>query len=173
LEVTKLLEYLQHIIETSNKLPMTGKVVVSKKEISDIVDQIICSLPDELKKARWVLAEKDRIVNDALKEAEMVRRKNEQTILNQIENHDVTKEAERRAEKIISSAQKTAEEIREGSRIYAENVLIELDKQVKAYNDAMLSNIKAEMEDFLKAYHQSITATSNNLKENIKEIKRM
>lgn len=173
MEVTKLLEYLQDILDTSGKVPMTGKVVVSKKEVSDIIDQVICSLPDELKKAQWVLNEKERIINDALKEAEIVREKNERLILQKIETHDVAKEAEIRAEKIIATAQKTATEIRNGSKIYAENVLTQLDRDFNECNDAMLSNIKLEMEKFFKSYQLKISNSSKNIKENIKELKNL
>lgn len=173
MEVSKLLEYLQDIIETSSKVPMTGKVIVSKKEVLDIVDQIFCSLPDELKKAQWILSEKDRIINDALKEAEIVRQKNSQSMLKEIENHNITKEAKIKADEIIASAQKTAKEIRIGSKEYAESVLNNLDKEVKQYNDAMLSNIKVQMEEFLKNYQQSVNDTSNNVRENMKEVKKI
>lgn len=173
MEVGKLLEYLQDIIETSGKLPMTGKVVVSKKEVLDIVDQIFCSLPDELKKSQWILSEKDRIINDALKEAEIIRQKNSQNMLREIENHNITKEAKIKADEIIASAQKTAKEIRLGSKEYAESILNNLDRQIKEYNDAMLNNIKAEMEQFLKSYQTTINSTSNNVRDNLKEIKKI
>lgn len=173
MEVGKLLEYLQDIIETSSKLPMTGKVVVSKKEMLDIIDQIFCSLPDELKKAQWILSEKDRIINDALKEAEIVRQKNSQNMLREIENHNITKEAKIKADEIIASAQKTAKEIRLGSKEYAENILNNLDREIKQYNGEMLTNIKAEMEQFLKNYQSTINSTSNNVRDNLKEIKKI
>ncbi len=44
----KLLEYLEEIIETSAKVPMTGKVMISKKEVLDILDKIANSLPGEV-----------------------------------------------------------------------------------------------------------------------------
>lgn len=51
MEIMKLLEYLQEIIETSHNLPVVGKIVVQKKEILDIIEQIIEYLPDEFKKS--------------------------------------------------------------------------------------------------------------------------
>lgn len=173
MEVSKLLEYLQDIVDTSSKVPMTGKVVVSKKEVMDIIDQIYCSLPDELKKAQWIMSEKDRIINDALKEAEIVRQKNSQNLLKEIENHSITKEAKVRADEIIATAQKTAKEIRLGSKEYAANILSNLDAEVKEYNEDMLTNIKTEMEKFLRNYQTTVNTTSNNIRENIKEIKKI
>lgn len=173
MNVMKLLEYLSDIIETSTKLPMTGKSVVNKKEVCEVINDIISALPDELKKAQWILSEKDRIINDALKEAEIIRQKNSQNMLREIENHNITKEAKIKADEIIASAQKTAKEIRLGSKEYAENILNNLDREIKQYNGEMLTNIKAEMEQFLKNYQSTINSTSNNVRDNLKEIKKI
>ena len=173
MNVIKLLEYLSDIIETSTKLPMTGKVVINKKEVSEIINDIISTLPDELKKAQWILDEKDRILSDALREADIIRRRNAQTIMKEIENHDITKDAKRNAEEIIASAQKTAKEIRMASRDYADDVLNNLDKETKEISDVMLSNIKSEMEKFLVSYQKKISFTRDIIKDNIKEVKKI
>ena len=58
MNVIELLEYLQEIVENSPKVPMTGKAMIDKKEIIEVIDQIINYLPDEFKKAQWVMNEK-------------------------------------------------------------------------------------------------------------------
>lgn len=66
--IIELLEYLGELIESSPKVPITGKAIVDKKEFLEVIDQIINTLPDQLKKAEWVMNEKDRILQDAQKE---------------------------------------------------------------------------------------------------------
>ena len=75
MDVIQLLEYLQEIIENAPKMPITGKVFIDKNEVLDIVDQIINYLPDEFKKAQWVLGEKERILNEANKEYDAIKKK--------------------------------------------------------------------------------------------------
>ncbi|AJA48156.1 hypothetical protein CPAST_c20860 [Clostridium pasteurianum DSM 525 = ATCC 6013] len=173
MNVMKLLEYLSDIIETSTKLPMTGKVVINKKEVDEVINDIISALPDELKKAEWIINEKDRILSDALKEADIIRRRNAQTIMKEIEKHDITREAKKNAEEIIASAQNTAKDIRIGSREYADNVLKELDNEIKELSDIMLSNIKVEMEKFLVSYQKKVKFKRDIIKENINEVKKI
>ncbi|MFT8314755.1 MAG: ATPase [Clostridium sp.] len=173
MNVMKLLEYLSDIIETSTKLPMTGKSVVNKKEVCEVINDIISALPDELKKAQWIINEKDRILSDALKEADIIRRRNAQTIMKEIEKHDITKEAKINAEEIITSAQNSAKNIEIASRDYANNLLQDLDREIKEINDAMLSNIKNEMEKFLINYQKKVNFTRDTVKENIKELKKI
>ena len=50
MDAIKLLEYLQEIMDTSARVPMTGKVMVNKKEIQEVLDKIVNCLPSELKR---------------------------------------------------------------------------------------------------------------------------
>jgi cell division septum initiation protein DivIVA len=173
MNIMKLLEYLQEIVDTSSKVPVTGKVLVNRKEVLNTLDEIIAELPDELKKAQWILNEKDRIISDALKEAEKVRQKNEHEIMKEIQSHNITKEARRQADKIIVEAEKTAREIKIASREYASQVLTELDKEVKESSQVMIANIKNEMEKFLEGYQEKVCDVGIVIKENTKELKKI
>ena len=75
LNVIELLEYLQDMVESSPKVPITGKTMIDKKEFNEVIDQIINYLPDQFKKAQWVMNEKDRILEEAQKEYEMLKKK--------------------------------------------------------------------------------------------------
>ncbi len=67
-QVIEILDYLRDIVEGASKVPITGKVVVDRKEVLELLDQVINCLPDEIKKAQWVLGEKERILAEARKE---------------------------------------------------------------------------------------------------------
>ena len=73
--IIELLEYLQDLVENSPKVPMSGKVMIDKKEIIEVVDQIINYLPDQFKKAEWVMNERERILDEAKKEYDSVRKR--------------------------------------------------------------------------------------------------
>jgi len=173
MNVIKLLEYLEDIVDTASKVPITGKVLVNKKEIINILDQIVAQLPDELKKAQWVVSEKDKIISDALKEAEKIRQKNVEQIMKDIQSHDISKEAKKQADKIIADAQKASREIQIGSREYASEVLADLDREVKESSQIMLANMKTEMENFLQGYQKKVCDVGIVIKENTKELKKI
>ncbi|MDD3223986.1 MAG: ATPase [Clostridium sp.] len=173
MDVLKLLEYLEEIIDTSSKVPVTGKILVNKKEVSKVIDEIVSSLPEQLKKAQWIIDEKDRILSEALKETEKMRQKNQNEILKEIQTHDITKEASREADKIIIEANKKAREIMLGSREYASDVLAGLDSEVDRRSQIMLSNIQNEMEKFLEGYKAKVQTSKDTIKENAKELKKI
>ncbi|AYD40028.1 ATPase [Clostridium fermenticellae] len=173
MDVIKLLEYLHEILETSAKVPMTGKVILDKNETLEIVEKIINYLPDELKKAQWIVEEKERILNESIQEAENLKKENLVFLRKQVENHDITKEATERADKIIESAKKNAKSITLGARDYADEILNELDREVTEKKKQLLLNLKSELQGFLVELDSSIKFKTDVIKQNIKELRDM
>lgn len=73
--IIELLEYLQDLVENSPKVPMSGKVMIDKREVVDVIDQIINYMPDQFKKAEWVMNERERILNEAKKSMILLEKK--------------------------------------------------------------------------------------------------
>jgi vacuolar-type H+-ATPase subunit H len=173
MEVIKLLEYLQEIFETSSKVPVTGKILVDKKEVMSIVDQILNYLPDEFKKAQWVVEEKERILGEAIDEASTMKKESIDMLKKQIENHDITKEAKVRAEEVIASAQRDAKSMRLGARDYADEILCQLEKEISEKGQAMVVNVKKQLEHFVVSLSEEVTTDLDTIRENIKELRGM
>ena len=70
MKTEKLLEDLETLIEASNRIPMTTKRMVEEDEIMRIVDSIQESLPLELDESRRIVADKDKILADAQRQAD-------------------------------------------------------------------------------------------------------
>ncbi|APM38754.1 ATPase [Clostridium kluyveri] len=173
MDVIKLLEYLQEIVDTSAKVPLSKKVMVNKSEVLEILDRVINCLPSELKKAQWIIEEKERILTEAVQEADDIKKQNLSLLRRQIENHDITKEANIRAEEIISSAQKNARAIRIGARDYADEMLSQLDSEISRKSSEMVASLKLELQEFLDSLEGSINLNTESIKDNIKQLRDM
>ncbi|WP_028991673.1 hypothetical protein [Thermoanaerobacter thermocopriae] len=130
LEVLNLLEELEDIIENSSSIPLSGKVLINKEEVLELIKQIRIKLPDEFKRAEWIKQERQRILLEAQQEAEMIIKEAEQKIKEMVSESEIVKKAEKTAAEIISTAQANAREIRLGSREYADELLAKIELQV-------------------------------------------
>jgi cell division septum initiation protein DivIVA len=173
MEVIKLLEYLQELLETSSKIPMTNKVVVKYDEFDEVLDKIINYLPDEFKKAQWICEEKERILKEASEHAESMKSESMDIIRKRINNHDYVKEAHIKAEEIVSSAQRNAKTIKYGARDYANEVVSGLQKEINVREIAMLNTIKKEFEEFIAVIEKDIEDTNKTINYNIEELRKM
>lgn len=171
--IVELLEYLQDMVENSAKVPITGKVVLDKKEVLDVIEQIVHYLPDQFKKAQWVVNERERILEEAGKELEEARKETSELMRKNVENHDYVREAKVKAQEIIAQAQREAKSIRLGARDYADELLCDVDKQLETRKEALMNALKTSVEGFAESLDTSLDGIGTTIKENIKELRSM
>lgn len=96
----------------------------------DIIDQMRVTIPDEIKKAQQLLAQRDRMLAQAQEEANrtlaLAREKGEQII----EQDVVVKAAKERADQILDQAEKDVESIKRDADVYALQTLADLEMEL-------------------------------------------
>lgn len=140
MDVLKLLDEIEDIIEGSSTIPFAGKVLVDKGELLEILREIRLKLPDEIKQAEWIKEERQRILAEAQNEADTMVEEVKIHIEEMIEQDEITKKAYERAEEITSRAQSNAKEIRIGAREYADELLKEVENNLKGVIDTIAKN---------------------------------
>jgi len=171
--IVELLEYLQDLVENSPKVPMSGKVMIDKREIVEVIDQIINYMPDQFKKAEWVMNERERILNEAKKEYDSVRKETMTMMRQNVENHDIVKEAKARAQEIIASAQRDAKAIRLGSRDYSDEILTQLDNEIEDQKIKLIKSLQDSFEAAAKEIDLNLSNACDVIKDNVKELRGM
>ena len=123
MEIFNLLETIEDMLENSKTLPFTSKAVLDKDELLVIIKEIRLKLPEELKQAKVIKEEHDRIIEKANEEAKEIVKEAENRIISMIDEHEITKKAYEQKNKIIENANDMAREISNGTKAYADNIL--------------------------------------------------
>lgn len=131
MDVLKLINEIEDIIEEGSSVPFSKKVMVDADEILDIIKEIRIRLPDEIKQASWIKEEKQRILAEAQKDADNLLNEAEYRLEELIDQEGISKAAKARAEEVIAKAQNNAKEIRLGALEYADSLLLETQEQLK------------------------------------------
>jgi len=131
MEIFTLLEKLEQLINNSKKIPLSDKCMLEQQEVLDIIKEIRLKLPDELKQAKWVKEERERILAEARKEAEDVVKEAENRIISMIDEHEITKQAYEQKNQIMATANENARQITKGAREYADTILQSLSGTVE------------------------------------------
>jgi len=135
MEIFTLLETLEDMLEKSRNVPFSSKCVLDKEEILDIIKEIRLKLPEELKQAKWVKEERQRILVEAQNEADEIIKEAENRIISMIDEHEITRKAYEKKLEIIEVANEMSREISKGTKDYA---------------DGLLSGIEVALKDALK-----------------------
>ncbi len=173
IELIRLVEILQDEIDQSSKVPFSSKVMVNQEILTDIINEIVQAVPEDFNTAQYVLAERDRILEDANSEYNRIKMEAEEIMHSQVNEHTIVRAAEDKARDIVSKAQSEAKNMRLAARDYAYSLLSDLEKELQLRSNDAMAAFKKDMEDFEAGYHQSIESTTQTVRENIQELANM
>lgn len=141
-KLNELLDELQDTIDNASNVPFSKKVAVDKEELLEIIKDIKIALPNQLKQAEWVNNEKQKILDEAQKEADSLIAKTQSFIDEKIKESEITKLAEENAAKIIQNARAAEETIKNGAKVYALENLNRIYSNIAKINEQIGKNIK-------------------------------
>ena len=173
MEVFDSLNCLKEIKKNSKKIPMSEMIIVNKYELLDALEMIKKSLPIELEEAKKVMEYKNTILIEANREAETLLKEAQEYVSNQVNSHEVTKQAESGAEELMNRARINARELRIGAREYSSNLLLELQAQLEMSQEKLIENLENDYNIFLKTIQQEYRESIGSIKGNMEELKKL
>lgn len=129
-DVLYLLDQLEEVLGAGSRVPLTSRTLVDEPEILDIIDQIRLSIPEEIKAAKRLTEERDRVMADAHAEADRILRDADAQVAERLGEHHLVRTAEARAADIQERALQQAADIRREADAYAHRVLTKLREQI-------------------------------------------
>ena len=130
IRVMTLLDDLEEILANASKVPFSEKAIVDSDEIRSIVDDIRLSMPKDIQQAKWVKDEQDRILNEARGEYDKVIIAAKKQAEYLVENDVIKKEAEKRADALISEAENHSRYIKLRSYEYVDKLLFDMQNDI-------------------------------------------
>ena len=109
---------------------MTNNVVVDQQAALGLIDELRVAVPEEVRAAKRINSEGERIIEKAQEEAERIVAKAQEQAAFLIDERGLTQQAEAESRRIIAEAEADAEEVRRGADEYAVNVLVGLEGDV-------------------------------------------
>lgn len=107
-----LLYDLRELIETARMMPMSASVLVNRDEALTLVEDVLASLPGELREARFLLKERDEYLDEARREAAALIEAARVQVERMVERTEIARAARRTAEEILASAEADARRLR-------------------------------------------------------------
>jgi dsDNA-specific endonuclease/ATPase MutS2 len=128
IDILYLVDRLENALNTGQRVPFTNKIMVDERECLDIVDQMRIVVPEEIKQARRVSQDRDRITGQAQEEAERILSRAHEQAEQLMDDQGLLDRAREREQEIVEEAEQQAQEIREQADQYAYQILDELNR---------------------------------------------
>jgi cell division septum initiation protein DivIVA len=127
MDIMALIDRIEEIVDSSKNVPFTSNKMVDPDGVYEIVDEIRAQFPDELKQARWIVKERQEMLEEAEKEANRVLEEARERAHAIASEQEVVRLAEQQAADLIDSARQAEREIRLGAEDYADEMLANLE----------------------------------------------
>jgi len=142
MDILHLVDRLEELFNESRSIPFTHSVVVDEDRMLDIIDQMRVSIPDEIKKAQQLLAQRDRILAQSQEEANRTLALARDKADDLIDKEALVSDAKRRADQIVEQARVEAENIKAGADNYAQESLENLERAMEQLQTQVRNGIQ-------------------------------
>ncbi len=127
MDIQHLVDRLEQALNDSYRVPLSAYLLVHEDRIFSIIDQLRVSVPEEVKRANRIEAEKDRILAQAHEEAERIRGLAKKEATELVQRDAILSTAQQRADNILERGRRDAEALRQDADAYVVEVLVKLE----------------------------------------------
>ena len=130
IDILHLVDRLETLLSKGWRLPFTSNVVIQEDAFLDIIDQMRISIPEEVKQARRVTAERERLLEQAQEEADRIVALAHEQAGSLADDHEIVKTAQAHADEVVARAQRSAEGVKSDADTYVMETLSSLEEQL-------------------------------------------
>ena len=109
MDVLHLIDRLEELVAEARRMPIGQGVVVDRRRILELVDQMRSAVPWEVKQAQEIVAEKEALLEEARREGEGIVARAEMDAQAKLDDTEIVKAAEREAKDISMRAEQRAQ----------------------------------------------------------------
>jgi len=143
MDILDVLNELEEIVEESTKVPLVGKILVDDELILDMVDHIRTALPEEMRQAKSIAQEREKILEDARQEAKRILGEAKEELSRMTGENELVKQARQQATEVVEQAKNLSREIRVGAYQFADDLLNSSEETLKK----VLAQVKSAREE--------------------------
>ena len=127
MDILALIDRIEELIDSGRSLPITSSRMVDADKVYELIDEIRAQFPDELKQARWIVKERQEMLEEAEKEANRMLEDARERAQALAGEQEIVKLAEQQAAEILDNSRAREREIRLGAEDYADEMLANLE----------------------------------------------
>ncbi len=128
MDIQQLLQRLEDVIEAGRHMPFSRYTLIDEVRALELIDQLRISVPEEVEKAKRILARREEILNEAQDEGKRVVGHARERSTEIVEREVTVQVAQNRASNIIEEARREANQLMADADAYVMQILNKLEQ---------------------------------------------
>lgn len=145
MDVMEIIDMMEETINKASTVPLTGKIMMDKDELLDYIQEIRLVYPDQLKEAKFVKTERQRILEEARERADAITKSAEEMQEKLIDEHEITRQAYEKADQIRDMSETESKELRMDTERYVDDILADVEHRL----DLLLRKVREDREEHM------------------------
>lgn len=122
-DVDDAITELERLLATAKPVPLSSSIMVHRADAEQVLERLREGLPEEFRQARWIIKERDDLLEQANRESEQIREDAREERDRMLAETEVVKAAHREAERIVGEAREEAKVLRLEAEDYVDGKL--------------------------------------------------
>ena len=139
MDILYLVGRLENLITNSRRVPLVNQIMVKEADILNIIDQMRSSIPDELKQARVVIHDKERILAQAQADANKLLAHAHEKAEDTVHGEGLLRLADEKAEQIKVEADAYVAETLRALRDHLTSIEMDIDRSILSIEKGLAS----------------------------------
>jgi ABC-type transporter Mla subunit MlaD len=165
MDILYLVDRLENLIASSRRMPLVNQIMIKEIDILNIVDQMRTSIPDEIKQARRVVQEKERILAQAQADASALLGRAREETERAMNREGLLRAAEARSQELVRQAEGHSESLLRNATEQSDHLKNDAD----AYVAETLRNLK----DHLASIEMDLSRTILSIERGLESLGEM
>jgi hypothetical protein len=139
IDILYLVGRLENLITNSRRVPLVNQIMVKEADILNILDQMRTSIPDELKQARAIIHDKERILAQAQADANKLLASAHEKAEEAVHRDGLLRLADEKAEQIKVEADAYVAETLRALRDHLTSIEMDIDRSILSIEKGLAS----------------------------------
>ena len=130
MEIMEIIDMMEETVDKAPVVPLSGKILIDKEDILDYIQEMRLVFPDELKEAKWVKNERQRILSEAETKSEEMLKNAEDKMVQMVDENEITRQAYEQASVIENETRNNIAQMKSDFNQYVNDMLGELENHL-------------------------------------------
>ena len=144
MEIMEIIDMMEEAVDKAPVVPLSGKILLDKEDILDYIQEMRLVFPDEVKEAKWVKGERQRILSEAETKAQEMIKNAEERMVQMVDENEITRQAYEKASVLENESRNTAAQMKAEFDQYINDMLSDLERHL----DVLIKKVQDDKMNF-------------------------
>jgi vacuolar-type H+-ATPase subunit E/Vma4 len=143
MDLAARLEQLEELVREAKSMPLSSSVLVNRDEVLEMIAEMREALPEEIKRARWIVRDREELLAKARADGERIVEQAHEEQLRMARKEEIVARATTESDRLLVEAEERARELRTEAEDYVDAKLAQFENSIRRILEASQSSTKS------------------------------